>query len=131
VFDLPNLAETSLSNNKGIVKETLFDFNVLDIFYCFGGLSYLLDEIIGGGVSELLFVFLADEMLGIFGLKAGLLLGVHEVVIGEFAVDMLEVEVREVNLGGLLHELVEGVLLARHAPFLVLGPAVLGDNGLL
>lgn len=51
-------------------------------------------------------------MFGFFGFELGLFLRIDHVVIADFVIDAVNVEVGEIVLGCLLKEMIEGVLLA-------------------
>lgn len=68
-------------------------------------------------------------MLGFFGFKLGLFLRVYHVVIADFVIDAVYVEVGEIVLGCFLKEMIEGILLAgnRLFVFFELSPLFGGD----
>lgn len=93
MFDSPDLPEASLSDNICIVEQALLDFDLFKTFRA-ADLAAPLDVLTASaGFFGVLLLPLVGELLGVFEIKPGFFLGIYEIVISEFVVDAVHVEI--------------------------------------
>lgn len=134
VLDFPHLAEPAFADYVLIPEQVLFYLRVVWDFGCkFGELAGPVDLTAGGdSLLEILLLPLVGEVLGVLKFKLGLFLRFHHIIIIEFLVDALDVDLREVHLRWFLEELIDGALLAGDKPLIIEGFfALLEEDGFL
>lgn len=97
VLDFPHFTKTALADYVQIVEEILFDSNVLDDVRCqLGDFRCFFEELtaVGWDFAWFLFGFAICGVFWFFGFELGLFLRVDHVVVTDFVVDAVNVEVR-------------------------------------
>ncbi len=92
---LPYLSEASLTDDVQIVEHAFFNPPSLSQTYCAFHILATFSNLVATVLGVLLRL-LVGEVLGVFEVEAGVLLGVDQKVVSKFVVKVAEFEIREI-----------------------------------
>ena len=126
VLRFPDLPEAALANDVQIVEKRLLNFGDL-VLIILEELIIFLELLLG---NLLAFLLLVGVVLGVVHVEAGFLLSIDHEVVGHLVVNIVEVDMGQVVLGGFLIEMVQRAFLTGDGTF-VLVPEPFLFEGLL
>jgi hypothetical protein len=95
----PNFSKTSFSNNIKIIKQAFLYFDIFKKLLSLANLVGFFKYLTAGCGCLFGLLSLIRKLLSIFKFKFGLLLSVYHVIIAEFVIDAVNVEIGKVVLG--------------------------------